>query len=108
MGDPGAAHRPYAATVTPRRLRRFVGEAGGGFDGDGSRLHRLGHFAHQIDVQQAVDHFGAGHFDVIGEVKAPLKGARGDPAVEKFASRAIVIGRLAVACLLYTSDAADE
>ena len=48
-------------------------------------------------MQQAVDHFGAGHFDVIGEVKAPLKGARGDPAVEKFASRAIVIGRLAVA-----------
>src|SRR5689334_996642 len=50
----------------------------GALDADGPRLHRLGNFAHEIDVQQAVLQRGGLHLDEIGESEYPLEGPRGD------------------------------
>jgi len=47
-----------------------------------TRLGRLGHFVHQIDVEHAVVEIGAGDLHVIGEAKPPLEGAPRDPAAQ--------------------------
>ncbi len=55
-------------------------------DVDPTRLLRLGQFAHQIDMQQAVLQARAGHDDMVGELEQSLEGARGDALMQEFAA----------------------
>ena len=43
----------------------------------------LGHFADEVDVEQAVFIAGAGHFDGVGELETPLERALGDAAMQE-------------------------
>src|SRR3546814_10785268 len=61
------------------------------------RLHRLGHFAHQVDGQQAVAQVGAVDAHEIGELEAALEGACRNAAIEQLAFLAFLRRRLAAA-----------
>src|SRR5579875_379260 len=54
-------------------------------DRDGAGLLRLGHFTHQLDMQQTVLDGRLGRAHVVGKVEAALERARGDALVEHFA-----------------------
>ena len=60
-------------------------------DRDRARLHRLGHLAHQVDMQQAVIEAGALDLDMVGQAEAPLEGAPGDPVMQVAASFGVVL-----------------
>src|SRR3546814_213866 len=66
-------------------------------DRDLVRLHRLGHFAHQVDGQQAVAQVGAVDAHEIGELEAALEGACRNAAIEQLAFLAFLRRRLAAA-----------
>ena len=53
-----------------------------GTDLDLAWLSLLGHLVHKIDMQHAVHQGGADDLDMVGEAKAPLERAPGDPAVQ--------------------------
>src|SRR4029077_4420410 len=42
-------------------------------DGNSPRLHRLGNFPEQLDLQQAVLERGAPHLDIVGEIELSLE-----------------------------------
>lgn len=65
-------------------------------DCDLLRLHRFGHFAHQIDDQQAIFQIGGFHADIIGQFEAAFKPAIGDADMEHIA---LSRGLLALAAL---------
>jgi hypothetical protein len=48
---------------------------------DLARLHRLGHFAEQINGQQAVSNISRAHPHIVGKLEAPLKCAGRNPPV---------------------------
>ena len=58
------------------------GCAGCTADLDLARLHRLGHLALQLDVEQAVRELGTDDLDVVGELEAMLEGALRDAAMQ--------------------------
>src|SRR5690606_30839 len=83
------AWRPTCLRIEPRRsgrelLRRLQRGAPRGrtLDLDPARLHGLGQFAQQLDMQQAVLQPRAGHGDVVGELEHPLEIALGDAAMQ--------------------------
>jgi hypothetical protein len=51
-------------------------------DGDPPRLHRLGHLARQLDMEQAMLEPGLDHLDVIGELEVTGEAAIGDTAMQ--------------------------
>ena len=55
----------------------------GGVDRDLPGLHRIGHFAHQVDHQQAVGQVGALDTDEVGELETALKAAIGDADMQE-------------------------
>src|SRR4051794_29528244 len=59
-------------------------------DLDPARLHRLRHFAHQVDRQYAVGQVGADDLDVVRQAEMPPERTAGDALVEIFA----IAGRL--------------
>src|SRR5690242_3826557 len=50
-------------------------------DGNAPRLHRLGNFPHELDLQQAILECRAFDLDVIREIESPLELARRDSLV---------------------------
>jgi hypothetical protein len=58
------------------------GLAVGGLDLDGARLHRLGHLAGEVDMEQPVLDARGDHLDVVGEAEPTLEGALGDTAMQ--------------------------
>ena len=60
------------------RCRRAV-------DGDAPRLHGLGDFPDQLDLEQAVVEGRALHLDVVRQVELPLEMPGGDSAIEELA-----------------------
>src|SRR6185312_1366297 len=87
-----ASRRLGRLAVDDFRLLDLVGL---GRDGNGAGLHRLGQFAHQVDVQQAVLEYGALHQDMIGELESPLEAPRSDTAMQE--SGVLLLGLLLAA-----------
>jgi len=65
-------------------------------DLDPARLQRLGHLAHEIDMQQTVGMGGLGHAHVVGQMEPTVEGTGRDPAMQVDAV-AILLFRLAAA-----------
>ena len=72
------------------------GERGAGLDRDRLRLQRLGHFAHQVDRQQAIVEACILDPDEIGQLEPALEAAGGDAEVQ--------IGRLVAVLVLLAPD----
>ena len=53
-----------------------------GFNRDPTRLHRLGHFSDQVDLQEPVLERGAFHLDEIGQPELTPEGTAKDTLVE--------------------------
>src|SRR5579859_84930 len=70
----------FRGLVLNGRSGRLLGKRGA--DGHGARLQRLGHFADQLDMEQAVDQGRIGDAEMLGELKAALEGAAGDAPVQ--------------------------
>src|SRR6476659_3937351 len=53
-------------------------------DGNSPRLHRLGNFPEQLDLQQAVLERGAPHLDIVGEIELSLERPGGNALIQIF------------------------
>ena len=71
-----------SARAEVRRPRPLALDRLGAADLDLARLQRLGHLAHEVDVQETVLGHRLDGADVVGELEAALEGAGGDAAVE--------------------------
>src|ERR1700688_3784452 len=53
-------------------------------DGNSPRLHRLGDFPEQLDLQKAIIKRGAPHLDIVGEIELPLEGPGRNTPIQIF------------------------
>jgi MFS family permease len=60
-------------------------------DLDPARFQRLGHFAHEVDMQHAVLMGSAGHAHMIGQLEPLFEGAGGDAAMQVGARRLVLV-----------------
>src|SRR5882672_6912201 len=65
-------------------LRLIARQRFSDLDFDLARLHRVRHFALELDLQQTVLEPRAFHFDKISKAEAPLKGLGRDAAIQIF------------------------
>jgi len=82
-----AAHPRVRGNKRLSGLRRQFTDIVGGraIDGDAPRLHGLGHFTHELNLEQAIVELSTFHLHIIGKVELAFERPQGDAVIEEIA-----------------------